>query len=266
MSGEISALGRQTGLSYAEGMPSVLHLIWRGLCKANRVPLPDLWAGAAFLDRSTATQAVRQGLGASRMNEGVGSLSEPALSEMSARERLVGAAARLFCRFGINAIGVDAVILEAGTAKATLYKTFGSKEKLVEAVLEREGRLWRDWFLAGLDSGEASAVDRLRRIFPLLEDWFGQDRFYGCPFINAIGEHDKADNRMREITMAHKRTVLARIEELAGQAGARDPARLAHQIGLLIDGAIVVAMISRDPTAARLAAETAEGLLQPLAA
>ena len=188
------------------------------------------------------------------------------MAQISARDRLVLAAARLFCRFGINAIGVDAVVMEAGTAKATLYKAFGSKEKLVEVVLEREGKLWRDWFIAGLDAGDVPAVDRLRRIFPLLEDWFGQDRFYGCPFINAIGEHDKADNRLREITMAHKKTVLERIEELAAQAGSRDPARLAHKIGLLIDGAIVVAMISRDPAVARLAAETAEGLLQPLAA
>jgi hypothetical protein len=106
----------------------------------------------------------------------------------------------------------------------------------------------------------------LRRIFPLLEDWFGQDRFYGCPFINAIGEHDKGENRLRELTLAHKRAVLQRIEQLCEDAGSPEPARLAHQIGLLIDGAIVVAMISRDAGAAKLAAETAEGLFARLPA
>jgi hypothetical protein len=39
---------------------------------------------------------------------------------------------------------------------------------------------------------------------------------------------------------------------------------LAHQLGLLIDGAIVVAMISRDPGAARLAAEAADSLFAAL--
>jgi len=189
---------------------------------------------------------------------------EPAPGEAPARERLIEAASRLFCRYGINAVGVDTVVAEAGTAKATLYKAFGSKEKLVEAVLEREGRQWRDWFLAGLDAGEGGAVKGLRRIFPLLEDWFAQDRFYGCPFINAIGEHDKAEDRLRAITIAHKKAVLGRIESLAMEAGAHDPNRLAHQLGLLIDGAIVVAMISRDPGAARLAAEAAESLFVAL--
>ena len=191
-------------------------------------------------------------------------VSLPMAAEVPARERLIEAASRLFCRYGINAVGVDTVVAEAGTAKATLYKAFGSKEKLVEAVLEREGRQWRDWFLAGLDVGEDASVDRLRRIFPLLGEWFAQDRFYGCPFINAIGEHDKAEDRLRAITIAHKKVVLGRIESLAQEAGAPDPNRLAHQLGLLIDGAIVVAMISRDPGAAHLAAEAADGLFAAL--
>ncbi|MBX9760478.1 MAG: TetR/AcrR family transcriptional regulator [Beijerinckiaceae bacterium] len=191
------------------------------------------------------------------------SLATPHL-EGAARDRLLAAASRLFCRYGINAVGVDTVVAEAGTAKATLYKAFGSKEKLVEAVLEREGRLWRDWFLASLDEGQMSPAARLRRIFPLLGEWFAQDRFYGCPFINAIGEHDKSEDRLRKIAIAHKKAVLKRVEDLAREAGAADPLKLAHQIGLLIDGAIVVAMITRDPGPARLAGEAFEPLLQGL--
>ena len=104
----------------------------------------------------------------------------------------------------------------------------------------------------------------MQRIFPLLEEWFAQDRFYGCPFINAIGEHDKAEDRLRAITIAHKTAVLGRIESLAREAGAADPNRLAHKLGLLIDGAIVVAMITKDPGAAHLAAEAADSLFAEL--
>ncbi|MDB5508276.1 MAG: transcriptional regulator, TetR family [Hyphomicrobiales bacterium] len=182
----------------------------------------------------------------------------------SARGRLLDAASRLFCQYGINAVGIDRVVAEAGTAKATLYKAFGSKEKLVEAVLEREGRLWRDWFLASLDDGQMTPVERLRKVFRLLGQWFGQDRFYGCPFINAIGEHDKSDDRLRKIAIAHKLQVLKRIEEIAREAGSADPVKLAHQVGLLIDGAIVVAMITRDPGPAKLAGEAFEPLLKQL--
>src|SRR4051812_26459956 len=104
----------------------------------------------------------------------------------SARKRLLDAATQLFCRYGINATGVDAVIDEAKTAKTTLYRIFGSKEGLIEAVLESEGRRWRDWFISGIDTGNASARTKLLRIFPLMKQWFQEERFYGCPFINAV--------------------------------------------------------------------------------
>ena len=60
--------------------------------------------------------------------------------EESARGRLLSAATHLFCKNGINATGIDAIIDEAGTAKTTLYKLFGSKTNLVHAVLESEGK------------------------------------------------------------------------------------------------------------------------------
>jgi AcrR family transcriptional regulator len=168
----------------------------------------------------------------------------------SARKRLLDAATELFCRYGINATGVDAVIDEAKTAKTTLYRIFGSKEGLIEAVLESEGQRWRDWFIGGVEAGNASPRTKLMRIFPLLKEWFSEERFYGCPFINAIGEHDKADERLRAITIRHKSVVLARIERLAADADLSNPAALAHQIGLLIDGAIIAAMVTRNPKVA----------------
>lgn len=175
-------------------------------------------------------------------------------AELSARLRLIDAASRLFCRYGINAIGVDAVVSAAGTAKATLYKNFGSKEGLVEAVLVHEGALWREWFLGALHEGEAPAHEKLHRVFPLLRQWFSTERFFGCPFINAVGEHDKEDARIRTLTLAHKKAVLAALAALSAEAGLASPEKIAHQIGLLMDGAIIAAMVTRDPAAADLGA------------
>src|SRR5512140_3510125 len=92
--------------------------------------------------------------------------------EESARGRLLSAATRLFCKNGINATGIDAIINEAGTAKTTLYKLFGSKTNLVQAVLESEGRQWREWFIASVENGGGSAQAKLTRIFPALKEWF----------------------------------------------------------------------------------------------
>ncbi len=179
-----------------------------------------------------------------------------AKSSGSAREKLLDAATELFCREGFNVVGVDAVLARAGTAKSTLYKTFGSKDALVDAVLDREGRLWRDWFIGALDVGTATARDRLERIGPLLGEWFSSARFYGCPFINAVGEHDKADDRMRKQAMAHKKVVHDRIEALLHDAGAADAGALAHQVGLIVDGAIVAALVTRDRSVATAAGAT----------
>ena len=136
--------------------------------------------------------------------------------EESARARLLGAATHLFCKNGINATGIDAIIDEAGTAKTTLYKLFGSKTNLVNAVLESEGKAWREWFIGAMEDGGGDAQAKLKRIFPALKRWFAEERFYGCPFINAVAEHDKDAKAFRNIALRHKKVVLAHIEKLAG--------------------------------------------------
>jgi AcrR family transcriptional regulator len=177
------------------------------------------------------------------------------------RERLIEAATRLFCRYGINSVGVDAIVEAAGTAKTTLYKLFGSKDGLVEVVLEREGQAWRAWFTAEIDGPGGSAAERLARIGPALKQWFSRHDYYGCPFINAVGESDKADDRMRVLAIAHKKVVLTRLAELCAEAGHTEPMQLAHTLGLIIDGAIVAALVTRDAAVADTAGRACSAIL-----
>src|SRR5712675_1485771 len=186
-----------------------------------------------------------------------------ASDDESARGRLLNAATHLFCKNGINATGIDAIIDEAGTAKTTLYKLFGSKTNLVNAVLESEGKQWREWFIGAIEAGGGDPHTKLSRIFPALKSWFGEERFYGCPFINAVAEHDKDQKQFRTIALKHKKVVLAHIEKLAADMGAAEPETLAHQLALLIDGAIVAAMVSRDPGVADTAGLAAGNLFGP---
>lgn len=195
------------------------------------------------------------------LEPGTGTAANEIRRPAAARARLLAAAADLFCRQGINATGVDAVVEAAGTAKATLYKIFGSKEGLVEAVLEMEGEAWRRWFLSRLDSAPGKARDKLIAIFDILGEWFTQDRFFGCPFINAVGEFDKNDQRYKDIAIAHKSVVMRRIADLAAEAGYIDAESVAHKLGLLIDGAVVTALITGDESVAKLGREAAENVL-----
>ena len=181
---------------------------------------------------------------------------------VSPRERLIESARNLFCRYGINSVGVDAIVESAGTAKTTLYKLFGSKDGLVEAVLDREGRLWRTWFLNAIDGAGGNPRERLNRIGPALKLWFSREDFFGCPFINAVGESDKADDRLRKLAIAHKKIVLERLSELCAAAGDPEPDQTAHTLGLIIDGAIVMALITRDTSAADFASRACTAFMQ----
>ncbi len=185
---------------------------------------------------------------ASEAPAAVASLGEPHTA--SPRDRLLDAAKQLFCLHGINATGVDAIVAKAGTAKTTLYKIFGSKQQLVEAFLDREGERWRTWFFASVDALPGEASDRLVGVFDVLQTWFADDDFAGCPFINAVGEHDKSDDRLRALALAHKSAVDAYLGQIAREADVRDPATVINELGILIDGAIVAAMISRRPDVA----------------
>jgi AcrR family transcriptional regulator len=184
-----------------------------------------------------------------------------AKAQLPPRERLIESARALFCRYGINSIGVDAIIEAAGTAKTTLYKLFGSKDGLVEAVLEREGRIWREWFLTEIDGPGGTPRERLDRVGPALKVWFARADYFGCPFINAVGESDKADDRMRSLALAHKKVVLERLTSLCAEAGLPDPEQTAHTIALIIDGAIIVALITRDASAADVAGRACSAVL-----
>jgi AcrR family transcriptional regulator len=55
---------------------------------------------------------------------------------MGTRERLLGEALKLFASRGYDAVGVQEVVAAAGVTKPSLYHHFGSKQGLLEALLE----------------------------------------------------------------------------------------------------------------------------------
>src|SRR3954447_19272215 len=67
-------------------------------------------------------------------------------STPSARERLLSAADDLFYREGVQSVGIDRIVQQAGVAKASLYNLFGSKEALVQAYLDARHANTREQF------------------------------------------------------------------------------------------------------------------------
>ena len=177
------------------------------------------------------------------------------------REALLTTAAELFSRQGYRAVGIDTLLAEAGVAKMTLYKQFGSKEELIAAVLERLAGEISSGLSARLAAAPGGSRQRVLAVFDWLADWVRSPGFHGCLFIKAAGEYPEGGDRPRQVAEAVKAGCRELLEGLCGELGINDPARLARQLHLLMEGALVLAFLERDPTSATDAREAAEILI-----
>lgn len=159
-----------------------------------------------------------------------------------ARERIEGAAARLFYRNGIHATGVELIAQEANVSKRTLYQHFPSKNDLVESYLRRmdiEGGSPNEQRLGAPD---LSARERLLAIFEMSH----QEVMRGCPFHNAAVESAGTLRSADEIVRAHKQRIIRRLIAVAREAGAADPQLLGQQLAVLFEGATALATSLND--------------------
>jgi AcrR family transcriptional regulator len=178
----------------------------------------------------------------------------------SARERLLAAAGELFYEEGVHTVGIDRVIERAGVAKATLYNAFGSKDELIRAYLEARHAATRERMMRELAARCQTPRQRLLGVFEVQGLSFAQPGFRGCAFISASAEA-RPGSTVEEVADEYRSWVRSLFLDLAQEAGATDPERLARQLVLLYDGAGISAWMDRDPTAAGAARTVAEALL-----
>lgn len=185
--------------------------------------------------------------------------SKRATAATPPRDRLLAAAVDRFYHDGIGATGIDRLLAESDVAKASLYQHFGSKAGLVGAYIEERERRWDSWFAAELAAAPATPIDRMLAVFDILRKWFELPDFAGCAFIKA--SHESADAGVRQACWSTKLKLRACFAELARAGKLRDPAALADQLALLVDGAIVAAQMSGDAAPASSARRAAAALI-----
>ncbi|MCA9473240.1 MAG: TetR/AcrR family transcriptional regulator [Nitrospirales bacterium] len=179
----------------------------------------------------------------------------------SKREQLIQTALNLFTKYGIHATGIDTIVEKAGVTKKTLYAHFRSKEELILAVLRHYDGKARNDFMRAVESGGKSPRTKLLAIFDAAQLWFQQKHFYGCLFINTIGEYSENDTPIRHICQEYKKLVKGYIQELCQKAGASNPQALAEELAILLEGATVTAQVSQNPKAAQIAKRAAKTLI-----
>ena len=166
-----------------------------------------------------------------------------------ARERILLTAHELFYREGIRATGIDRVIAEAGVTKVTFYRHFPSKNALIGAFLEYRHQRWMTWFIDALQRhGSVSRTRGLNALVPTLAEWFRDESFRGCAFINSVGELGGTLSEVVKIAQRHKQEMTVVIASLLPASTQR---KLDTQaIALAVDGAIVRAQFDATPDAA----------------
>jgi AcrR family transcriptional regulator len=186
----------------------------------------------------------------------------PSPAPPAPRTRILDAASEAFYRQGITAVGVDAIVADAGVAKSTLYRHFPSKDDLVVAFLRRRDERWRAWLRAEVERLSPEPAGRPLAVFDALGGWFASEEFRGCAFINAAAEIADPGHPARAAVREHKRLCAEYLGELlrdAGRAGTADDDAAA--LLLIMEGAMVSALIERDPAPAARARAVAAGIL-----
>jgi AcrR family transcriptional regulator len=169
------------------------------------------------------------------------------------QERILQTADRLFYGQGIRAVGVDTIAAEIGISKRTLYNYFPSKDELVVAYLSRHVVPPRE--------SDRPPLEQFLRVFDWLERWFASDTFRGCPFVNAVAELGDAAHPGTKIAVAFKEQRRVWMRDILAKMNVSDPDLLATQVAMLVEGAIIAALVRGDPGMARAAKAAARVLL-----
>ncbi|MGH3950535.1 MAG: TetR/AcrR family transcriptional regulator [Pseudonocardiaceae bacterium] len=156
-----------------------------------------------------------------------------------AADRILETAARLFYARGIHAIGVDTIAAESGVTKKTLYNRFGSKDVLVAEYLRERDQNWRDFLEDFVAARSEDPRDQILDAYTALAQWSRTHSPRGCSFVNANAELPDAEHPGHTVITEHKRWMAEFFEERARAAGCRDPERIAQDLMLIYEGALV---------------------------
>lgn len=155
----------------------------------------------------------------------------------AAKLRILEAATTLFSTEGIRAVGVDRLIQQSSVTKATFYKHFGSKERLIHEYLRgASARALSD--LDHLIYQEESPRAGLAAIVNTVHETLHDESFRGSLFINAAAEFPDPRDPVRIIIAEHHEAITARVTELLQRLGHPLPGEAADQLMVAYVGAL----------------------------
>lgn len=184
-------------------------------------------------------------------------MSEQGSTRAPARERILGAATRLFYQRGIARTGIDLIIEEAGIAKASLYNSFGSKDALVVTYLQLVRERWGNQVRArAIRVGHHPAL-----LFDVLAESVDTGNFHGCPFLNALSELPDNPGVIQEVTTYRNQVREFFSEFLDPSLSRRTADDVLGKLVIVHDGAYLSCKADGSALPAQLGAALAQSIL-----
>ncbi|MEM9682186.1 MAG: TetR/AcrR family transcriptional regulator [Pseudomonadota bacterium] len=182
---------------------------------------------------------------------------------MDTHARIVEAAVRLFYGDGIRAVSMDAVAGAAGVTKRTLYYHFESKDDLITAALEAQDQPTLDTFARWFDETAGTPPEQIEGLFERLSASSQRPGWKGCGFTRTAAElANMPGHPALKAGATHKKNFERWLAERFSAAGYREPTVLARKVLVLLDGAVSVMMVHRDPAYIHVAGNVAGTLLR----
>ncbi len=183
-------------------------------------------------------------------------MTEPTQRRAETRQRILTAAGHLFREHGIDGVGVDAVMKEAGLTHGGFYLHFHSKEALAAEVsqhlLEKAAGKWQE---ISQSTDRDAALGRIVRYY-LDPDHVASA--HGCP-LTTLGPDVARRSSSREAIGGALRGMLdALTRVLPGRKRQRALVSLSTMVG-----AVVLARLADDPALSRAFLQAAEDSILP---
>lgn len=168
-----------------------------------------------------------------------------------AKQRILDTADILFYDEGIRAVGVDRLISSSSVTKATFYKHYGSKDRLISDYVEHRHRRSVDE-LADLVDQHQQPHAVLRALQEAISSQISSSEFRGCAFINAAAEFSDPTHPVRRTVVSHREWFVGVLEQLLRGLGHPLAGDAADDLMLARDGAMTGGYAG-DPIAASTA-------------
>ncbi|MHC5796721.1 TetR/AcrR family transcriptional regulator [Lacisediminihabitans sp. FW035] len=168
-----------------------------------------------------------------------------------AKRRILETANRLFYDEGIRSVGIDRLISESGVTKATFYKHYGSKDRLIVEYISQRHSLARESVDAVIRDTSEPKIALQALIDQTVADVVSPG-FRGCAFINAATEFTDSRHAVRQIVSDHREWYVETLSDLLKELGHPLPGDGGDELMLARDG-VMTGGYAGDPIAATTA-------------